>query len=420
MRRALRTLIHPLRQHPWRVVLVLGVLVALAGGGVVLWARYQWQAAAEALTRDDLGHARTHLAWCLRFWPNDPSVHLLAARTARRQDDLDEAARHLAECRRLQGVSPDNALEWALLRAQQGDLEADAVLWARAELDGPEVPLILESLAKGYLATFRLTEALDAVDHLLQRGPEHCTGHFLRGTIVEGLGRPEDALAEYRKALDLDPWSDSARRRLAASLHSLGNAREAAAHYETLRRRLGDDSEVLLGLARCRLDAHDLAEAGDLLDAVLARHPDDVAALVERGRVAFQADGAAAAEPWLQRAVACGPHDLEAQRLLLLYLEAQDKRTEAHECLARLSEIEADHTRSNALMLQVLESPHDPALRCEIGTLLLRNGRPAQGVQWLFTALKEDPHYGPAHAALADYYDRTGRPELGAAHRAAP
>jgi Tfp pilus assembly protein PilF len=47
----------------------------------------------------------------------------------------------------------------------------------------------------------------------------------------------------------------------------------------------------------------------------------------------------------------------------------------------------------------------------------LRAGAAEEGLRWLNSALKEDPHYAPAHKALADYYQRHGDFNRAAQHR---
>jgi Tfp pilus assembly protein PilF len=49
--------------------------------------------------------------------------------------------------------------------------------------------------------------------------------------------------------------------------------------------------------------------------------------------------------------------------------------------------------------------------------LYLRNGQAKQGVDWLERALKLDAHHRPTHQALAEYYDKAGRPDRAAFHR---
>src|SRR5205807_9329761 len=126
-----------------------------------------------------------------------------------------------------------------------------------------------------------------------------------------------------------------------------------------------------------------LEEARELLDGLLKEHPDHVPALVERGRVAFHLESPSAAEVWLQRAVIQGPHNREAHRLLLVYLEAQGKTDAARRCSAALQQIEGDTARCANLRLQVMETPHDAGLRYEIGTILLRTGQEEEALHWL-------------------------------------
>jgi tetratricopeptide (TPR) repeat protein len=318
-----------LGQAVWRhrrwIVAAAALLVAVGLAAVlVLWPAYHYQAAQRALQRRDLESAQHHLEACSRAWPWSAAVHFQAARTARRRDALAEARRHLTTCQKLQGATPSSALEWMLLRTQEGELDRfENDLQSLVQQHHPDRVLILEALARGYQTALRLSEFLHTVDLLLELQPDHFQAHFWRGQVAESLGRPEDALGSFQKAVDLNPQAVEARLRLALTLERLGHPREAMGHYNYLRQRQPDNPEALLGLAHCRRDAHELAEARQLLDELLKAHPDQVPALVERGRVAFQLESIDAAEVWLQRAVARGPHDREAHRLLLVYLEAQ-------------------------------------------------------------------------------------------------
>jgi Tfp pilus assembly protein PilF len=44
-------------------------------------------------------------------------------------------------------------------------------------------------------------------------------------------------------------------------------------------------------------------------------------------------------------------------------------------------------------------------------------GQEELGERWLLSALHEDPSYQPAHAALADFYEKKGNQEDAAFHR---
>jgi tetratricopeptide (TPR) repeat protein len=417
-----RKLVPTVRRSPVRALVVAaGVCLLGVAAGALLWPDHLFRWGQRALARREFAQAQRAFEHYLWYRPRSAAAHLLAARAARRGDAPADAERHLTACQELAGVRPDSALEWSLLRAQQGDLgEVEQELRSLSARDGPDTAVILEALVKGYLASERPGDALDTADALLRREPDHPGAHLWRALAAEALHHRAEALPDYRRAVELDPGSDEARLRLADCLAFLGQPREAVAQYEYLLRRRPDDPEALYGLARCRYDAHEPEEAARLLDVLLAREPGNVPALVERGRVAWQGEGPAAAEAWLRRAVAAAPDDLDAHRLLLVYLEAQGKEADVRELTPRFHRLQVERARRDELLAEMQQAPRDPAPRCELGQLLLRSGREEEGVRLLLAALAVDPHHRPSHAALADYYERTGRPDLAGQHRAAP
>src|SRR5262249_54151807 len=145
------------------------------------------------------------------------------------------------------------------------------------------------------------------------------------------------------------------------------------------------------------------------LEDLLTQSPEHAEALVERGRLAFHQQRADQAELWLRKAIQLAPHDPQAFYLLHLCLEAEGKHEEDQKTVGQLRQIEADSTRLASLMSQLMRAPQDPAVRTEIGRILLRSGREEEGVQSLRCALQYDPQFAPAHAALADYFQRTGQ-----------
>ena len=61
--------------------------------------------------------------------------------------------------------------------------------------------------------------------------------------------------------------------------------------------------------------------------------------------------------------------------------------------------------------------PRDPALHCELGRLFLERGNRPAAERWLLSAVQLDPHYRPAHEALAAFYEEQGDAEKAAQHR---
>jgi tetratricopeptide (TPR) repeat protein len=414
-------LLGALRRHPWRTLCAVVALAGLALGGYAavryLEAPGPCGEAEAALARYDFEAARQILAAHLQERPEDPAAHFLAARAARGAHDFPQAAEHLRLARLLGHPEPAVELEHLLLRAtQHRDRAALAELQTRASAGGPDTPAILEVLVQEHIETYRLREAVGALDRLLELRPGNVRALLGRARVKERLFDFAAAVQDYREALRHQPDHDEARARLAATLLISDRPEEALAEYEHLRRRAGDTPEVLLGLARCRRQQGKLEEALGLLDRLLGRAPDDAAALAERGKVALELGRPGQAEPDLRRAVRLAPHNREAQHNLYQCLRLAGRRKEAEAALARYQELDADLRRLDKVTSAVIASPGELGLRCEAAELFFRLGEPHEAVRWLRGVLQINPNHAGAHRALARHYRATGRPELAAQH----
>jgi tetratricopeptide (TPR) repeat protein len=401
--------------------LVALLAAALVGwwGGRQWWAGRQLQAARAALARQDLDAAQDRLAACLAVWPDSPEVLLLAGQTARRRGDLSEAERFLDRCQGRQGASDALILERTLLDVQKGDIppEVERELDRLTVAGGPEAPLVLEALAKRYAGDLRFGEAGACLGRLLELSPEDRAALLGRGAVLESLGRDDDALADYERLVRLDPRADEGRLKLADLLRRQGRLREAVAHYESLLARQPGRPEALFGLARCRHDLADLDGAARLLDELVTSHPDHAAGLAERGRVAYRQGDAAAGEAWCRRALAAAPNDRDALLVLAISLQSQGRADEAADARARSRDVEARFLHAHDLMLRLQDRPSNVDLRCELGATLLGLDLADDGLRLLTAVLRDAPDNAAANAALADYYERTGRPDLADSYR---
>jgi tetratricopeptide (TPR) repeat protein len=415
-------------RHPGRLAVLAAALAVLgaacAVGGTHLRAWYHWHAARRALERYHNDEAWGHLQVCLQTWPKDATTRLLAARAARRTEDFEEAERQLAECQRLDLRSESAMLEWALLQAHKGRLDlVERHLCHLVDEGHPDTPLVLEALAQGYLRMYRLSNVLACVEHWLGLQRDSVPALLCRGRAWERVHAYGKAVDDYRRVVQLDAESDEARLRLANALiegDSENKYEQATAHLEHLWGRRPNDPEVLVRLASCRANLDRTEEALRLLEALLAEHPDYEPALCGRGRLLLQQGRAAEAESWLRRAVAALPYDHAANYALYRCLIQQPgKEVEAAALRDRLNDLEKNLTRLKAISNHEMGlRPRDPALHCELGTIMLRIGQDEYGERWLLSALQCDLQYRPAHAALADYYQRKGEETKAAHHRA--
>lgn len=416
----MRRLLAGLSRRPWLWSGVLFVLVAV-GGAPQAYAWYHLRAGRSALDHYRPADARRHLDACLRVWPNSSTAHLLAARAARRTGAYDEAQRHLDACSKADGKkSGDVVLEWALLGAAQGDLaEVEEFLQTRARKDPAAAPLIWEALAEGNARLYRVLTALSIFEDWLAAEPDNPRAYRLRGNLYRRIGARK-AVDDYRRAIELDPEDDEARWWLAVVLQDAGQFPEALEQLEHLRARGWPDPDLRVRIARSLDRVGRTPEARDLLDLVLADNPDHGPALRVRGQIEFLAGDLPEAEKWLRAAARALPADYQTRHTLVQCLRQQQKddAAKAEEKVAEKLKDRAERF-ANLRSREMSMNPHDPALHCEMGVLLDALGHTEVAEKWLYSALREDPDYRPAHAALADFYERHGRdPEKAAEHRA--
>jgi predicted Zn-dependent protease len=396
------------------VLVLFAVLgsVALAAGGYRGWdwyqARKQWRAAEESEGRREFAAAAVHLDRYTALRPEDPAGWFRSARTARRRGKFADATRYLATCEKLGGAPDAVRLERDLARVQRGEIgEIDVRLRAAVGPDHPDVLLVLEALARGYLVAERWADARQACELWRALQPDNPWPWLWGGWVSERLIQLEQATELYRRAVELDPGDRDARVALGRVLTRQRNP-DAAANFQCVLARTPDDAEALLGLAQCRIEEGRTAEAVGLIDRATARDPSAPLAAVLRGRAALESGDLAGAERWLRQAVGAEPSDAEALHQLVLCLRAQRKDQEAEELGHRLESLRTDLRRLTEL-LRAISSPLTDAGPChEAGVIALRIGRTQQGVNLLHDALRRKGDHRATHAALAAHYRQAG------------
>ena len=184
---------------------------------------------------------------------------------------------------------------------------------------------------KGNLATFQFNEARTYADAILERQPGHAYALWLRGRAWVRLQQEDKAREDFEQAVDREPEAFEIRLSLAELLHKLGYVREAIAHYERLRSGGRMMSASPSALAHCWQEQGQLDDARGLLDALLTGRPDSIAGLVERGRLALRMGQPEDGERWLQTRIELSPDNAEANCVLRLCLQAQEKSDAALE-----------------------------------------------------------------------------------------
>jgi Tfp pilus assembly protein PilF len=158
--------------------------------------------------------------------------------------------------------------------------------------------------------------------------------------------------------------------------------------------------------------------AKEIIDVVLWDDAPTCFACLQRGQLALRDGQPPEAERWLQQALQVLPYDYEANSSLLECLRQQGESAKAQAQHERVEQLKKYLQRVREISAEQLPArPHDPALHCELGKLLLDLGRTDIGLNWLHSALEQNPSYRPAHAALAEYFQLQGDSDKADYHR---
>ncbi len=235
--------------------------------------------------------------------------------------------------------------------------------------------------------------------------PDNPQALYLQGLFLLDYQQDRSgAEKSYRRALELDPDHEEARLGLAVALLMGKSFARAAEHFKHLRQCQPDNGRVQVGLAECLDGLGQHAEAVQLVDDVLARCPEFAAALSLRGQFALRDGQWAEAESWLRQALRHNPMDHRAHYGLVRCLEQTGQEEEAQVQRRQLQQMEEDVARFNEIVTtEIAQRPTDPALRYTLGQLLLRRGQHEEGLRWLQSALRLDPHYAPARQLVEEY-----------------
>jgi predicted Zn-dependent protease len=413
------------RRHPWAAAGGLVLLAALLGW-LGLWAsryfpaRSHLKAAREAIARHQWSEAREQLEECLRIWPDDPEIHLLAARIARHQDRPDDAEEHLDRYRQLQGGDTQAVkVERALLRLRRGDLAGtEQFLRDCVAHDDPDAAEILDALASALMRDYRVPEAHQCLDELVRRQPDNFDALVLRATTARSQSWHTVAVESLQKALDLRPEAHEVRLSLARDLVSLGRYPEALKHLMYLREKQPDNLAVVFALARSLAGTGAKDRAVKLVDRLLAKDPNDWLLLSERGWLALELDRPKEAEDYLRRAHTGAPPDQTLLTRLADCLRLLGKHEEARRYREEADRLRADTLLALGLTKRIREKkPRNPAVYYGLARVLLRLGKPGDALHFFHKALDRDPYHRPTHQALATFYAKAGNSAKANYHR---
>jgi tetratricopeptide (TPR) repeat protein len=381
---------------------------------ILLTATFLWQqlqsrrelnAVREALRKSDFAAAQRALDRIVSRPGNAAEVAYLSAVVCRRSGRLREFDEFLEQASRLRWNQADIEHQRLLARAQVGDVDAvHAQLMNEQVLDVSDdtAEETYEAIAMGYLASFQLREAWRCLDYWLRWRPDAPIARLLRASIYERRDNVPSAVEDYRVTLKSLPDHYEARLKLATRLVSLKQIDQAREHFASLLATNPLDPEVLLGLAECDRVIGENATAEQRLQTVLDQpisRSQRAAALLALGQMQRASGNSAEAITTLTTAVGLAPEQSNIHYALARALIAtgQTERAEFHQ--QRVDQIRQQYERLASITEKLFDTPGDADLRFQAGVILIQQGMIEEGLGWMRTALKCDPH----HTATNEY-----------------
>jgi O-antigen ligase/tetratricopeptide (TPR) repeat protein len=151
--------------------------------------------------------------------PHEANFHVQAANAALRLGDRASARRYASRAVELYPHFGPPRAQLAYLTLLEGQAEAAATLLRQAlegEWHGDEAAWVAASgnLAAALLQLGRILEAREAARAAVDKAPESAQARFLLAQVLEQAGAREDAEAQYRQVLALQPGHPQAREAL--------------------------------------------------------------------------------------------------------------------------------------------------------------------------------------------------------------
>jgi len=284
-----------------------------------------------------------------------------------------------------------------------GELDAsaqEAIRAAAAELDASiESPELWTRLGRLYQAHRRFQPARTCYEQRLARDPGDPKTWYALALALDQLADPEGALRALARTRELDPAYAPARWRAGRLLLGLGRLEEAEAEFAAALDLAPEDAAATVGLARVRLQEQRPDEAVELLEAYTERQPDDANARYLLG-TAYRAAGRMEEAA---RALAAGQGGDPVQRdpwddeILALRTGA---RTDFLQAVGLIGEGRVDEGIERLEALRA-DAPDDPLILINLHRAYRMRGELDRAIDLLIEARRLDPMDDMVHLHLA-------------------
>ena len=236
--------------------------------------------------------------------------------------------------------------------------------------------------------------AMAAADAIIAKAPTNVDAWKLKGDIqYYAKGQPTEALASYRKTIEIKPDFLAGHSGILNILLAQNNVADAEKQMEPLKKVAPNHPQTKYLQTQLAYQKKDFKAARDLAQQLLKIAPNNARALQMAGAVEFQLNSFLQAETFLGKAVQAAPELPLARRLLTMtYL----RTGQPAKALATLSP-------------SLKAESNDPALYSIAGEVYLQNGDVKKAEEYFQKATKLDPKDPRKRTSLALTHMMDGR-----------
>jgi tetratricopeptide (TPR) repeat protein len=238
-----------------------------------------------------------------------------------------------------------------------------------------------------------VAEAVAEYRKAIELNPKHASSHNNLGNALHAQGQVAEAIAEYRKALEFNPQLASAHNNIGRALRDQGQLDDAITEYRQALRLNPRLPQVHYNLANALKAQGKVTEAIGGLRAALALNPNFAEAHNNLGKALQDQGQLGEAVEEYRKAVAINPKLAAAHGNLARALKIQGKLDDAID----------EYQKALAL------APKDVPMHHNFGNALQEKGRLDEAVAEYQKAIDLNPKYPLAHGALGDVRLREGR-----------
>ena len=199
--------------------------------------------------------------------------------------------------------------------------------WKKVLSERPGSLDALIMLAKAQVACHDDRAGINTLKEAVRYHPRSAAPQIALGWIKRCAGKLDEAHEHFRRAAALEPNHGEVWRELADTLRKLGKIEEASVCYLRHVASGGNNPDLLA--AADALNTGRLKEAETLLDAIVAEHPNDLAALRMLAELSTRLDNVDKSDKILRHCLSLCPQFTAARHNLAILLHRQMRSEEA-------------------------------------------------------------------------------------------